>query len=85
MFLFPIDGRRVRPAPPAETGVGGTERSVVRRLYGSAPLDSVQKNPVDPGQRASGVQHRVVSEVSLGDAQLLEREFDRPLFGGERP
>ncbi len=83
--MFLIDGRRVRPAPPAETGVCGTERREARRLLGSAPLDSVQKNPVDPGQRASGVQHRVVSEVSLGDAQLLEREFDRALLDGERP
>lgn len=73
-----MDGRRVRPSPP------GTERRVSRRLHGSAPLDPVQKNPVDPCQRAPAIQHLVVPEVNLGDPQLLEREFDRALVGGER-
>lgn len=77
--MFYGDSRRVRPSP------AGTERRVSRRLYGSAPLDSVQKYPVDPGQRASAIQYLVVPEVNLGDSQLLEREFDRALVGGERP
>lgn len=75
----------MRPASPAEAGVGGTERCISRRFSGSVPLVSVQKYPVNPCQWATAVQHHVVPQVNFGDAQLLERELDRVLITRKRP
>lgn len=73
------------PAPSVGSGVGGAEHRVSSCLYGSRPLNAMQKNAVNSGQGTAAVQHHIVPQVSLSNAQRLQCHLNRPLIHRQRP